>query len=244
MPHRKGILEIFNMPFLWGIASFPEAEYYRYPGYKFVRQGIILNYMALPDQPSNVSGRTLVHEVGHFLGLWHIWGADLDSIGSIDACLYDDGIFDTPDSGVPNYICDTSLNTCVDSGIDLPDMIENYMDYTGEPCRIMFTQGQVNVMRNVLEKYRPALRFIEPEPEPPMPQAASKPFVLHPNPAGDNIKIIADTVLSITLMDMQGRVLSTVQNAKEADVSRLKPGVYIATIKLEDAVKTQMFVKE
>ena len=95
--------------------------------------------------PIDVRGRTPVHEVGHYLGLRHIWG-DGD-------CAAQDGIDDTPNADAQsNSDCDITKNTCVDNiqGVDLPDMVENYMDYSAETCQNSFTQGQVDLMHGVL----------------------------------------------------------------------------------------------
>src|SRR5690606_22725573 len=96
-----------------------------------------------------VLGRTVTHEVGHYLGLRHIWG-DGD-------CTAQDGVDDTPNAtGQSDFDCDASKNTCVDNifGVDLPDMIENYMDYSAEDCQNSFTQGQVDIMHGVLDNER------------------------------------------------------------------------------------------
>ena len=80
-----------------------------------------------------------------------------------DGCDVDDGIEDTPNaSDQAGYICDFTKNTCDgdnfgSSGEDLPDMVENYMDYSPDACLNMFTNGQINVMRNILEISRPNL---------------------------------------------------------------------------------------
>ncbi|MDX2302431.1 MAG: zinc metalloprotease [Microscillaceae bacterium] len=81
-------------------------------------------------------GRTCTHEVGHWLGLRHIWG-DGD-------CSVDDYCADTPNSAAPNYSC--TPNTSCGS----LDMIENYMDYTDDSCMNIFTQDQKNRMIQVL----------------------------------------------------------------------------------------------
>ena len=39
----------------------------------------------------------------------------------------------------------------------LINMIENYMDYSPDACLNIFTNGQINVMRNILEIARPEL---------------------------------------------------------------------------------------
>jgi hypothetical protein len=78
-------------------------------------------------------GRTTTHEVGHYLGLRHIWG---------DANCGDDLIADTPtqtgpNEKVPNY---PLYNTC--NGVKRSVMFMNYMDYSDDITLYMFTAGQ------------------------------------------------------------------------------------------------------
>jgi len=83
-------------------------------------------------------GRTTTHEIGHFLGLRHIWGDG--------GCGVDDFCEDTPLAGSPNFGCPNS-NTCSTSPAD---MKENYMDYTNDACMNIFTQDQLERMMAVL----------------------------------------------------------------------------------------------
>ncbi|MDX2248498.1 MAG: M43 family zinc metalloprotease [Bacteroidia bacterium] len=83
-------------------------------------------------------GRTLTHEVGHWLGLWHIWGDG--------NCSVDDYCTDTPNSDSPNYGCPVGHVSC-----GSVNMIENYMDYTDDVCMNIFTQCQKTRMRTVME---------------------------------------------------------------------------------------------
>jgi PKD repeat protein len=88
-------------------------------------------------------GRTATHEIGHWLGLYHIWG-DGD-------CSDDDYCDDTPNSEQSNYGCPTGTNSCSpESGNDAPDMIENYMDYTDDACMNIFTKDQRERMQTVM----------------------------------------------------------------------------------------------
>lgn len=88
--------------------------------------------------PPYDQGRTATHEIGHWLGLRHIWG-DGD-------CSMDDFCADTPPAGQPNYSC-IEVNSC--AGGDR-DMIENYMDYTEDACMSIFTNNQKGRIRTVM----------------------------------------------------------------------------------------------
>lgn len=113
--------------------------------------GVVIHYQVLSDNNPTTPpqfngvvdrGRTCVHEVGHYLGLRHIWG-DAD-------CSEDDGLADTPDADAASQqTCDYNKNTCNESP-EVPDMIENYMDYSDEDCMNMFTADQVAIMRAML----------------------------------------------------------------------------------------------
>ena len=74
-------------------------------------------------------GRTLTHEMGHFFGLRHIWG-DGD-------CGVDDYCADTPNAEAANEGCPGERWSCGSL-----DMVENFMDYTDDPCKKIFTQDQ------------------------------------------------------------------------------------------------------
>ncbi|MFW5726119.1 MAG: M43 family zinc metalloprotease [Bacteroidota bacterium] len=82
-------------------------------------------------------GRTLTHEVGHWLGLRHVWGDG--------PCSADDFCDDTNPSSGPNRGCPSSF-TC-----DSPDEVANYMNYTDDACMNMFTQCQKTRMRAVMD---------------------------------------------------------------------------------------------
>ena len=85
-------------------------------------------------------GRTMTHEIGHFLGLRHIWGdGDGDEASNLPDCSASDYCADTPQVGWEHYTCGT-FDTCPSAaGNDMP---ENYMDYTDDACMNIFTQNQ------------------------------------------------------------------------------------------------------
>jgi hypothetical protein len=82
-------------------------------------------------------GRTTTHEIGHFLNLRHIWG---------DSNCGNDFVSDTPTHRTSNSGCPVGQVSC--SSTDMP---QNYMDYTNDSCMNLFTLGQKNRMRAVLE---------------------------------------------------------------------------------------------
>ena len=123
-------------------------------------------------------GRTATHEIGHWLGLRHIWGDALN-------CTGDDFCNDTPMTSQSNAGCPVGTNTCTTTPIDAPDMIENYMDYTYDACMNIFTKDQKMRMRTVLENSPIRASLIRSDAcIPPAVSDASIVNVI--NPKGDN----------------------------------------------------------
>ena len=101
--------------------------------------GVVANYSTfgsinyndgsfLLNAPYN-EGRTMTHEVGHWVGLRHIWG---------DSTCGDDFCADTPVAHGSNFNCPTVTN-CTNTG---NEMVENYMDYTNDNCMNIYTLNQ------------------------------------------------------------------------------------------------------
>lgn len=79
-------------------------------------------------------GSVLSHEAGHYVGLMHTFQ---------DGCLaFGDNCDDTPPVDAPNFGCVVQPNTCSNDVPDLPDMSENYMDYSDNECMLSFTKNQ------------------------------------------------------------------------------------------------------
>jgi PKD repeat protein len=96
--------------------------------------GVVMGYNYFGNT-GNVSapynkGRTATHEVGHWLGLRHIWG---DSNCGNDFCT------DTPTQQAANYGCPSYPNPSCNN---TSDMHMNFMDYTDDACMYMFTPNQ------------------------------------------------------------------------------------------------------
>lgn len=110
--------------------------------------GIFIDYEAFGRKNGTANnglysfGRTLTHEVGHWLGLLHTWG---DTRCGTDYCS------DTPQAERENdsETCRDIFSRC--TGVASRNMIENYMDYTPDSCMNIFTTDQKNRVRTVLE---------------------------------------------------------------------------------------------
>lgn len=98
------------------------------------------------------AGRTLTHETGHWLGLYHTFQ------GGCAGGFFGESIEDTPPVSEANYSCGFNLNSCTNDNPDLPDQIENYMDYANGSCMNMFTLGQKDAMDAVLSGSRANIR--------------------------------------------------------------------------------------
>ncbi|PHR50013.1 MAG: hypothetical protein COA32_02445 [Fluviicola sp.] len=99
----------------------------------------------------NNGGRTLTHEMGHICGLFHTFQSGCHSN---DCSQNGDYICDTPPAEQV-FGCLSSNNTCTDVpandyfAFDAFDMNENHMAYSS--CRVMFTEGQKDLMQNNFE---------------------------------------------------------------------------------------------
>ena len=86
-------------------------------------------------------GRSTTHEVGHFLGLRHIWGDDTGCSGS-------DYANDTPNQDEETY--SPPVHPYADD-CSPAIMFQNYMDYTDDVAMNLFSRDQAARMVTVLE---------------------------------------------------------------------------------------------
>lgn len=132
----------FSDSSLLGYAQFPSnsgLQGLNANGGLAITDGVVANWSTFGSTdfgtfPMNApydKGRTMTHEVGHFLGLRHIWG---DSTCGNDFCA------DTPTAHTANYTCNPNIASCTDPNIK--EMVQNYMDYTNDQCMNIFTINQ------------------------------------------------------------------------------------------------------
>lgn len=205
------------------------------PGSSADKDGIVISTKAFGTE--NVSapydkGRTCVHEVGHFLGLRHIWG---------DTYCGDDLVGDTPTQGNFTSGCPTGFRSSCNNG-SLGDMYMNYMDFTNDACMNLFTYGQKERMLSLFNSGGPRSSLLsskglnapwnhEPITEIPIPSIK---FKLFPNPAVNNLTINVDYDQSwigktLSIVNLNGIVVSRIQiksATQKISITTLKPGMY------------------
>lgn len=195
--------------------------------------------------PGMDKGRAAVHEMGHFFGLRHIWGDGED-------CTATDYCEDTPTAIAMNISCGP-----VDSCPDDPgfDMIENYMDYTPDECKSIFTQNQKERMWATLQNAQRRGTLITSDacqaPTAGLNNNQLQGLNIYPNPARDILNITSDitgVTGSYEIYNTLGQVIIskniTFEDALNIDISALSQGIYILKLNREGKTKTLKFIKE
>lgn len=222
--------------------------------------GVIIDYRAFgsssiaPGQYYQTydKGRTATHEIGHYLGLRHIWGDNGScTVNTIDS--FQDFCPDTPAANAANYDCFQQYNSC--SLAPGNDMTENYMDYSNDECMSTFTLDQkariIAVLQNSPRRSTLTTSTV-------CSSLGSENFDLnkglgiYPNPANNviNIAVGSSDILptSYTIFNTIGQVVA-VKNVSsvsdlQIDINSITTGVYFIKIDRQNASKTFKFIKK
>ena len=198
--------------------------------------GCVVDYRAFGTvgtlRPFRQKGRTLVHEIGHYFNLLHIFGSDA-------TCNDDDEVADTPLQAGQSIGCPAfpTPQSCAGNG---GDMFMNYMDYSYDGCLNMFTLGQKARMWASLMGFRQGLlgggvktnNVYNPE------------WRISPNPTDGNLQIEVDNKSAqssklIKILNIYGNVIWQKTFETEtinADIRTFINGVYFMTLTVDNHV--------
>ncbi len=193
----------------------------------------------VPTSPFN-KGRTLTHELGHFLNLNHTF----QSCDGANCATSGDRVCDTPSANTAAYDCPAlgTVSGCVDTQLTM-----NYMDYTDDACMYMFTAGQAtrmlawyNLIKTQLSTTALANEtFLENQ------------FSLYPNPNKGSFTIefkeLANS-FSVEVFDITGKTIYENNYEQSSNLIQLinldnpTSGVYFINIKSDKGLVTKKLV--
>lgn len=208
------------------------------------RDGVVIHYSAFGYTGSKYGlGRTTTHEVGHWLGLRHIWG---------DTDCGTDFVDDTPIQRSSNIDMDKKL--CINysncTGVSTLDMSNNYMDYSPDDCMNMFTKGQKFRMRTVMETNESRISVKNST----ACSSSSFKMILYPNPAFSN-EIIAEiiyykpTEMEYKVYNSLGKLMTEDKSTslywrKQIDLTGYQYGMYVMKATIDGHVTYKKFLVE
>lgn len=212
------------------------------------KDGVVISHSVFGTTPNVAApfnkGRTTVHEVGHWLGLRHIWG---------DSDCGDDRIEDTPPQQGPTRGCPNGVVSSCTNGA-AGSMYMNFMDFTNDECTNMFTHGQAAKMRELFVKGNARHPLLSSQAAAGAVNNDSEVndnlvvgMRIYPNPARRNIIIELPSASvdgrRITVYNQLGQIAGqyVASNSRmSVDISKFKSGVYYVST---GQGKTMKFVK-
>jgi hypothetical protein len=185
-------------------------------------------------------GRTLTHEIGHYLGLLHPWGPGCDD---------DDQVADTPDQRLAWGGC--PINPLDPCGEDI--MFQNFMQFTDDDCMSLFTKGQKERVDAIINQYRPTLlnQSISCYEYRTAKTIEANQWKIFPVPALNCLmlenKLQVSEEVELKIVNMSGIVLKQYKIEIEAlrpiDLSSISPGVYFLEISGKEGRIRTRFIK-
>ncbi|KAJ1583281.1 hypothetical protein NDA15_002169 [Ustilago hordei] len=136
----EGTLNLYSVDFssdLLGYASFPWDVQDN-----LVNDGVVFHYNTVQggSETAYNLGKTAAHEVGHWLGLYHVFQGGCASPG--------DFVEDTPPQSEATSGCPTNQDSCPGGGLD------SIHNYSSDACLTEFTEGQAVRMAALTGKFR------------------------------------------------------------------------------------------
>lgn len=225
------------------------AGYSSLPGSDAARDGIVLDFGAfgVTTNTGYGMGKTAVHEIGHWLGLKHLWG---------DENCGDDGVADTPKQASYTPGCPSAVRITCGNGPN-GDMFMNYMDFTSDACTNLFTTGQKARMRALFDAGGARHTILTSKGlNPPLifeiPVSEADPQWLHPqlypNPANSEVNLdlsydarwIGKTLQIVNLQGQTVMQVTITSKKMQVDLKKLGTGIYFIAAKKDDGESMMM----
>jgi len=224
------------------------------PGMDPQKDGVVISFEDIMNlkgtSPLFNDFRTLVHEVGHWVNLYHIWG---------DGYCGDDRVDDTPKQSTYTPGCPSGTRISCGAN-NTGDMYMNFMDFTDDVCMNMFTTGQRKRARALFDVggKRRSILYSKGLNISIVPGAETPDFYpkwlfaqVYPNPATTAINVYFDyderwIGQELKIIDMSGKLvinMTVTSSIQRIDLSRLKAGVYFIYAKKEEELIRAKFVK-
>ncbi len=226
------------------------AGFAQMPGGAAATDAIVIDYRFVGNAEAPYDmGRTLVHLVGNWMGLYSIWGVgDCDNNG--------DFVYDTPPHNAPNFGCPDyqHLSTCQHDKLVVEQSM-NFMDSSDDACLSMWTTAQkyrffafLQAARGKLIKHNfscSSRELVQNEIIPRVKlqtkstQLLGEGVKVYPNPSRDYFQIELSLKqakqVDVRLTDLNGRTLYEQQAAASTGMIRLATsewgtGIYLLSI--------------
>ncbi len=238
---KPGALLLGWATFPWDLETSPDLD------------GVVIHYASLPGgplAPYNLGG-TAVHEIGHWIGLFHTFQSGCGDESSPGCETTGDEVCDTPGEASPAFGCPLGRDTCPGPG---EDPIHNYMDYTDDACYDNFTSGQDARADFMVATYRPAIGAartasgagnVTTKGGEREDGARSLGLRVQPNPFNPRTKIEfslrSDGHAALRLYDVRGRLVATVVDRAlpagnhrfDLDAEALATGIYLLALEAD-----------
>jgi hypothetical protein len=165
-----------GIPLLGYVAGFPAEDCFA----GTPQDRVVMNFEYVGNPPPGSTapynlGRTLTHEVGHYLGLYHTFQDSCGSATQPGCYEENDLLCDTQPEQNPHFGC-ANAATCGN-----PDPINNYMNYSDDTCMTQFTAEQSQRMRCTLLTWRREL--------PHTPSAVNGPTFINASRGGASVTV-------------------------------------------------------
>eukprot|EP01012_Entosiphon_sulcatum_P014165 TRINITY_DN19253_c0_g1_i1.p1 TRINITY_DN19253_c0_g1~~TRINITY_DN19253_c0_g1_i1.p1 ORF type:complete len:447 (-),score=48.51 TRINITY_DN19253_c0_g1_i1:161-1501(-) len=223
--------------------------------------GVCVDYQAYGRRTSSLQnfyasadrGRTMVHELGHYFTLNHIWGNTPVGSGS---CSDDDGVSDTPAQSDANQTTCPTFPKANCTGSTPGEMFMNYMDYVNDACMSMFSKGQVTRMQADLtgsggSATLPNNTNLLSWPTGIAATEMQENLNIVPNPSNGAFTITyQDYIKSITIVNMMGQPVKQIagndqqSGAISVDMTGMSKGLYTVQCQYMEGVVSRKIVIE